>query len=268
MNINLNKIISPKSSEQDGLWRDYHENSKTERHHRPPSSAEVRSRMAEQVLSLEYKGYPSTDLPAPARVETPLSDVIAGRHTARQMAPGPVTLDELSALLFAAYGENRDNTGNEFPRPFRVIPSGGALYPLEIYFHTTRVEGLDAGLYHYNPHRNSVARLIRGDLTHKLCQTVAQTNIPLDASVMIFVTALFQRTSFKYGERSYRFALIECGHMMQNLCLMAQGLGMGAAPVGGFFDREVDQILGIDGVNHATLYLAAIGRDAEADAGT
>jgi len=264
MSTVLTRILTPETEEQTSVWRTYHENSKTERFHRPPSSAEVRHRMDQQILSLEYKGYPKTELPEPARIEQGFSDLVRARQTARVMAPGPVSLETLSALLYSAYGENRSNEGTDFPRPFRVIPSGGALYPLEIYFHSTRIEGLAAGLYHYNPHNNSVSRLVRGDLTHKLSPTLVQTNIPLDASIMVFVTAMFARSSFKYEERSYRFALIECGHLMQNLCLAATGLGLGATPVGGFFDREVDQILGIDGVTHSTLYVAAIGQDGEA----
>jgi SagB-type dehydrogenase family enzyme len=64
----------------------------------------------------------------------------------------------------------------------------------------------------------------------------------------------------KYGLRGYRFALLEAGHVGQNLVLAATGLGLGAVPLGGYYDRPTDELLGLDGVNESTLYLVAVGR--------
>lgn len=73
------------------------------------------------------------------------------------------------------------------------------------------------------------------------------------------ITALFWRCRFKYGLRAYRFTLLEAGHVMQNLLLTAQALGLGAVPIGGYYDRRLDEWLGVDGRNESTLYTAAIG---------
>jgi SagB-type dehydrogenase family enzyme len=86
------------------------------------------------------------------------------------------------------------------------------------------------------------------------------SNVPYDASIVIFVTAIFERSTFKYGERGYRFVLLEAGHVAQNVSLAATGLGLGAINIGGYFDRDMDRVLGLDGVRHSTVYLVAIGR--------
>ena len=72
---------------------------------------------------------------------------------------------------------------------------------------------------------------------------------------MIFVAAVFGRTRFKYGVRGYRFALLEAGHVGQNVLLAATALGLGAVPLGGYYDRLTDEFLGLDGVNESTLYI-------------
>jgi SagB-type dehydrogenase family enzyme len=73
------------------------------------------------------------------------------------------------------------------------------------------------------------------------------------------MTAMFWRSRFKYGARAYRFALMEAGHVGQNLLLAAAALGLGAVPLGGFYDREVDAFLGVDGIYEASLYLVPVG---------
>ncbi len=81
------------------------------------------------------------------------------------------------------------------------------------------------------------------------------------AAAVILITAVFQRTTFKYGERGYRFALIEAGHVAQNIDLVASALGLPAANLGGFFDRELEMLLDVDGVEQSLVYAVAIGSD-------
>ena len=76
---------------------------------------------------------------------------------------------------------------------------------------------------------------------------------------MFFMTAMFERTVFKYGDRGYRFTFLEAGHVAQNMSLVATALGLGCVNIGGFYDREIDEFLGIDGLTHSTLYMLAIG---------
>jgi len=88
---------------------------------------------------------------------------------------------------------------------------------------------------------------------------LVQKNLAYDSSVLFFITALFERATFKYGDRGYRFVLLEAGHVAQNINLASGGLRLGCMNIGGFFDRQIDDLLGLDGVTHSTVYLVAVG---------
>ena len=106
---------------------------------------------------------------------------------------------------------------------------------------------------------NALRRIGPGDRTGALADALVQSRLASDTTALVFITSLTERTAFKYGEAGYRFALVEAGHMAQNLALAATGLGLGAVTVGGFFHRAVDAILGLDGLSHSTLYVVALG---------
>jgi SagB-type dehydrogenase family enzyme len=169
-------------------------------------------------------------------------------------------LEFLANLLHHSYGVTRENADNGFPRPFRIVPSAGALYPLEIFFHSSKVQGLQDGIYHYHPARNCLRQLSPRNESKNIAERLIQPEIALEASVIIFITAIFERSVFKYGDRGYRFVLLEAGHVAQNMNLVGNALGLGCVNLGGFFDREIDDFLGLDGVTHSTLYLIAIGK--------
>lgn len=246
------------------LWELFHENSKTSRIEPHPPDEFVVARMREQYDSLPYDAMPEVILPPElAPMSLSLGEAMVARTSCREMRPAPLTLTELGTLLYCAYGVNRSNEDTAYPRPFRTVPSGGGLYPLEIYFHSANVEGLPAGLYHYNAVRHRAYRLREGDFSFDISNGLVQRNLAVDAAVLFFLTAIFERSVFKYGDRGYRFVLMESGHISQNLNLAAAGLGFGALNIGGFHDRTIDDFLAIDGVNHSTVYMAAVGKPAE-----
>jgi SagB-type dehydrogenase family enzyme len=245
----------------DHLWELFHENSKTTRYQRLPSNQEVAARMQELEESLPFEGYPRFELPnSLPQLGCALDRAILERSSPLALTPSKLSIPNLTALLRYAYGITRDNQGTHFPRPFRAVPSAGALYPLELFFYSVVVEGLPTGLYHFNPTNNTVRLLQEGDATQKIAQAVVQPEVPCGASVMIFITAVFERSIFKYGDRGYRFILLEAGHVAQNLNLVATALHLGCMNLGGFFDRSIDDILGLDGVTHSTVYIVAIGQ--------
>ena len=167
----------------------------------------------------------------------------------------PLALDKLATLLHAAYGVT---AGRRNPPGAAAVPSGGALYPLELYVVSRRVEGLDLALYHYDPLRHGLEHLrpLRASTGTELSPYAE----PLaESAAVVAMTAMFWRSRFKYGARAYRFALMEAGHVAQNLLLAAAALGLDAVPLGGFYDREVDAFLGVDGIYEASLYLVPLG---------
>lgn len=243
-------------------WETFHESSKLSMFDIPPSDHEVLARMAELAESLEYHGYPIVDLPAElSPLEMPLGAAIRGRSTAKQMIPSELTLEQIGTILHGAYGITRDLRSLGYPRPFRTVPSGGALYPLELYFHCQGALDAEDGLYHYNPTERHLRLLREGSQATELEKVLVQGSLAHEAPLLIFITAVFDRSVFKYGDRGYRFALLEAGHVAQNINLTAHALGLGSINLGGFYDRRADDLLDIDGLTHATVYMVAVGRD-------
>lgn len=248
----------------------FHENSKTSRYERDanfalhPSDAAIVSMMRRLRRVKPYTDFPHIALPtafSPSRMG--LDELVRTRETARGFAASSIQLGELAKVLFMSYGLARDNAGTPYPRPFRVIPSGGALYPLELYIYAADVSDLEQGLYHYDCEAHALSRLRTRNDRATLLRSFVQAELAADAAAVIMVSAIFVRSTFKYGDRGYRFVLLEAGHLVQNALLTAHGLGLAAAPIGGYMDRELDEYLGIDGLNESTVYVVLVGQPAE-----
>ena len=182
---------------------------------------------------------------------TPLWSAIQARRSQPADAPRPLRLAALATILTAGYGVSSPGR--------RTVPSGGALYPLELYVAAERVDGLQPGLLHFDPLRH-VLEVRHGESVSGLLET----SMPLpglleNAAAVLFLTAVFWRSRFKYGLRGYRFALLEAGHVAQNIVLMASSLGVPALPLGGYYDTCVEKLLGIDGVDESVVYGVALG---------
>jgi SagB-type dehydrogenase family enzyme len=202
-------------------------------------------------------------LPAPELGATPFAELVAGRRSEREFAAQPLALAELAGILDAAYGRTHQLLSDSPPGigpQFRAVPSGGGLYPLEIFAFAWHVDELEPGLYHFDPLRRvlEVVRLV--DLRADVAAAMVYPDPATRCAVFLAVTAVFWRTRFKYGLRGYRFALLEAGHVMQNVLLATTALGLASVPLAGFFDARLDELLGLDGVEESSLYAVAIGR--------
>jgi SagB-type dehydrogenase family enzyme len=250
------------------VWELFHENSKTSRHERHatfalhPSDAAIVSMMRRFRRVKPYTDFERIELPSafPPAV-TSFDELARTRETARGFAPGALDLSQLAKILFMSYGQTRDNVGSVYPRPFRIIPSGGALYPLELYVYAAQVADLQRGLYHYDPEAHVLHVLRIG--AEPPIDAFVQRDLAESAAAMLFVSAVFVRATFKYGDRGYRFILLEAGHLAQNAVLTAHGVGLAVAPIGGYMDRELDQYLAIDGLNESTVYTLLVGHPLE-----
>ncbi len=200
--------------------------------------------------SRTHEHRPSIALPPPGRLGGTLGDALARRRSASAEALRPVGIGELSTVLAASYA-----AGAQGRRP---VPSAGALYPLELYVIAVAVNGLERGVYHFNPFRLRLARLAA--FSWPDARTALVDPAVLDhASALIAVTAVFARSRIKYGLRGYRFALLEAGHVVQNAVLAATDLGLPALPLGGFYDRLLDRIVGADSLDEATVHAFVLG---------
>jgi SagB-type dehydrogenase family enzyme len=255
------------SDAEDLVWELFHENSKTSRAERHyvwgvhPSDAMVIQMMGVLRRVKPYTDYPKVPLPIAFPDSTrSFDDVLLKRQSARRFSAGNIPLVDLTKGLVYGYGVTRSNQNNDYPRPFRGVPSGGALYPLEIYVHAARVDGLAPGLYHYDPEDSSLDVLRRGDATEEIAQFMVQADLSRQAAATLFVTAVFIRTVFKYGDRGYRFVLMEAGHLAQNMLLTWEEAGLAAVTIGGYLDRQADDHLSLDGVNESVVYILHVGR--------
>lgn len=214
-------------------------------------------RRAVTLASHRHPELPLLPLPEPAPLAAPLGSTIAARRSAREFGGEPLGGATLAALLDAAYGITgslADEDGWE--QPLRAAPSGGALYPLDLYVAARRVDGLSPGLYRFEPLERGLEPL---GPAAGLAEATAYPELASAAAATVVVSATFWRSRFKYGLRAYRFALLEAGHAAQNLLLAATALGLAAVPLGGFYDHRVDEVLGLDGVDRAALYLVCVG---------
>lgn len=247
------------------LWECFHENSKTSQYGNPLSNDAVVTEMNNMYEVMPYSYARSIPLPDTfAPLAKDLAAAVLDRKTARKAEACPISLEQLRTLLHFAYGETRSNAGDAYyTRSFRTVPSGGALYPLELYFFSNgHIESLPAGLYHYNPSANAVALLRKGDFREAIREGLVsfQANLADDLSIFIFITAFFNRSTFKYKDKGYRFVLLETGHVAQNINLAATAMDLGCINMGGYHDRIMDAFLGCDGVNQSTVYINGIGR--------
>lgn len=176
-----------------------------------------------------------------------LGEDILNRKSERKFKDKPLTFQSLSDLL--SYSGGISHVQGKFQ--FRTYPSGGALYPLEIYLLVNKVKSLEQGVYHFNVRSNCLEQLKVNNVKNEATKLGIRDQGFFDSAVTIMVSAVFKRTTYKYGDRGYRFVLMEVGHLLQNISLVATALGIGSCEIGGYQDDEDNQFLNIDGVNEA-----------------
>jgi len=192
-------------------------------------------------------------LPQPRyRGDVSLEEALLQRRSVREYTGEPLTLEEISQLLWAAQGITD-------PRGFRTAPSAGGLYPLEVYLVAGEVAGLEAGVYKYRPQEHSLIWVVVGDRRENLCTAALGQVWVREAAADIVILAVYERTTVKYGDRGIRYVHLEAGHAAQNVCLQATALGLGTVTVGAFYDDEVQAVLGAP-KNEKPLYVMPVGR--------
>lgn len=182
-----------------------------------------------------------------------LEEAIEARRSRREYVPGVLSLKELARLLHAAQGITD-------PRGFRAAPSAGALYPVEVYVVVHDVAGLEPGLYHYAVADHALEQLCVADLRSAMVVAGIGQEMLGEAQVCFVLTAILQRTRWRYRERAYRYVLLEAGHIGQNIYLAATSMGLGACAVGAFLDDRVNDLLGVDGREETAVYLLTVGK--------
>jgi len=157
----------------------------------------------------------------------------------RGFKEAPLELGEVSQLLWAAQGITRRGR-------YRTCPSAGALYPLELSLVVAGVNGLATGIYRYRPENHAISQHSEIDPRRELCAAALEQAMIAHAPATIVISAIYRRTTVKYGERGMRYVFMEAGHAAQNIHLQAVALQLGTVVVGAFRDDKVKSVLGLE----------------------
>jgi SagB-type dehydrogenase family enzyme len=187
-----------------------------------------------------------------------LETAIKNRRTIRSFALRSLSLTHCSQLLWAAQGITQDNGFK------RGAPSAGALYPIDIYTIVGEdcVSGLESGVYHYDSDGHYISLISTQDLRNKLARAALSQMWIANAPLIFLITAEYSRITQKYGRRGIRYAIIEAGHVAQNILLQSEALGLGAGLVGAFNDDEIKQSMDLN-PDHEPLLILPVGYKAK-----
>lgn len=183
---------------------------------------------------------------------TSIEEALKKRRSIRIYDGQSLTLQHIAQLLWAAQGITSNNR-------FRTTPSAGALYPLEIYLVAREIKNLSSGIYHYEPTKHMLQKLRDGDVHIELAKAAFGQGAVKSGAADIVITALFSRTTNKYGDRGIRYVLMEAGHAAQNIYLQTVSLNLGTVAIGSFDDAQIKTILHITN-EEEPLYILPIGK--------
>ena len=199
-------------------------------------------------------------LPSPSlRTGPSLWKVLRKRRSIRDYTSHPLTLQELSSLIWATQGV----TEKAFAPVYRTAPSAGALHPIDTYLIVHRAEGLEPGIYFLEVADFSLAIRKKGDFSRPIARAALDQDIGQAAAVVFVWVAVIRRSRQKYRQRAYRYIYLDCGHIGQNLYLAATAMNLGCCGIAAFFDDEVNDLIGVDGQEETAIYLAAVGKKEE-----
>ena len=216
----------------------------------PPSA--TASEQARPVVRL-----PKPEVAAQAARKVDLTEAIAARRSVRAYTEEALSLAELSYLLWASDGVR------EVHRIYalRTVPSAGARHPIETYVLVNRVDGVESGLYRFMALDHSLAAVdTSDDVGERVVAGCMGQGMVLSGAATFIWTAVPYRTSWRYGQRAYRYIHLDVGHVCQNLYLACAAVACGCCAIAAFDDDYINAVLGVDGKSEFTVYAASLGK--------
>lgn len=172
------------------------------------------------------------NLPTPDREgDVSVEKALWARKSVRRFLPRELTVKQISQILWAAKGINRPGKNQ------RTCPSAGGAYPLITYI------AMGKGVYRYYPDGHRLRRIIREDKRKEISVAALEQEWVEKAPISIIITAIYERTTARYGKRGEMYVHMEAGHAAQNVHLQAAALGLGSVPVGAFIDARIAKII-------------------------
>lgn len=238
-----NEIKLP--GEEERLWELFHENSKLSSFYAiPDTSDDMMERLESFHPSLPVQSAFGKVLESRQDQLHELHQRVFWSPIAVDSPPASISFETFSCILKACSAVMLDS-----------VSSGVATSPLEIYCFLRDIDGIPDGLYHFDPHKQIVQLINSGISAEQCSEAIPGTE---GSKVCFFITALFQRTAIFFGERGYRIALTMSGQVVQNIILSCAMESLQAKQIISFYDRKVERMLGLDGVNHSVLQVIAV----------
>lgn len=185
-------------------------------------------------------------------------DMLNGRASRRKYLDSPITMDELSYLLYATNGIRDKSVGAKI---VRTAPSAGNRHPIETNLLIFNVEGLEPGLYRYNALEHGIYMVdTTGNLKERLAMAVHKYAFVANAPLVFVWSAIPYRSEWRFKEASYKFIALDAGHIAENLYLTCEVLGLGTCSIGVYDQDLVDELIEVDGEEEFTVYINPVGR--------
>lgn len=208
-----------------------------------------------------YPRMPHIALPEPRTLDMSLNEALASRKSGLPTDIGvPLSLNDVATMLGLALRRNEGTTRRRYP-------SGGGLYPIETYLISTALESQTPAAFHYDPTAHALERLweLPADFNIK---TIGKRPERLQFSNMIVFTSVWHRSAAKYGDLAYQHALLEAGHMSENVLLVAGALGLVVRPYAGFDDILTIRLLDLDEESEQPVHAVVVCKGAHRDVPT
>lgn len=192
-------------------------------------------------------------------LESNIFHLIKRRRSRRRYKKTPLSLQELSYLLWATQGVKNVCKNREWT--IRTVPSAGARHPYETYLIVNLVDGLEKGIYRYLPLTHELLFVSdKPDTRDRVFSASHNEKFVADAPVCFVWSCIPYRGEWRYNSKSHKSMLLDAGHICQNLYLSAESINCGVCPIGGYRQLGFDEILDLDGEDEYTVYLAAVGK--------
>ncbi len=171
------------------------------------------------------------------------------RHSTRRFKNVPLEIQEVSQILWSAYGKNAHGK--------KTVPSAGATYPFDIYLVAGNIKGIESGLYLYDEREHLITPVFTRDIRKNLAEASYGQKFIAEAPAIVVLVAQFNRTTSFYGKRGERYVFLDAGHIGQNVSLQVETMGLATCMIGAFDDNMVSEILGVKG---DVVYIMPVGR--------
>jgi len=212
-------------------------------------------------FEMEYDASrPIRELPMPENIKIrsfDLRQAIEGRRSIRRYSQEPLTIEELSYLLWVTQGVVHITPG----ATFRNVPSAGARHALETYLLINNVRDVPDGIYRFLSIEHKLVEINTDpDIADRVMQGCLEQDFIMKSAVSFIWVADAYRMKWRYGERGYRYLHLDAGHACQNLYLSAGSVDCGVCAIGAFSDDDMNDLLDLDGVERFVIYIATVGK--------